>query len=446
MSATSAPLRIVMVGGGSYTWCPRLFSDLMQTPVLDGAEVILLDPNQEAAEELAAAGRTMAETLESACSFVPTASEAEAFAGAHFVIVTISTGGLDMMEHDLVVPEKYGIFHTVGDTVGPGGWARALRNVPVFTHLAKQIEKYAPRAVVLNYTNPMACLTGAICAASDLRTVGLCHGLFSTYRVIQRIFGVEEQDLAVRSAGVNHFFWITEFTVRGEPGYPLLRQRLRDCSIDALLTSGDTDAHGFHSQHALMDEFLREYGYLGYAGDRHTCEFVPGFLATAEAVLERFKLKRTGVAERRANRAKAREHALALARGEKEPSPRSRETAVDIMSAFVRNEPFVDVVNLPNEGQVENLPAGAVIETLGVVNALGFSGVTAGPLPPVLQSLVEPHCRVQLLTLDAALTGDHELALNALMLDPMCAHLPPSDVRRMGLELMEATRDWLPQF
>jgi len=435
-----------MVGGGSYTWCPRLISDLMQTPELGGAEVVLLDPNLDAAEEIAAAGRTMAASLDCSLKFVPTADETTAFRDADFVIITISTGDLDMMTHDLAIPEKYGIFQTVGDTVGPGGWARSLRNVPVFVHLAEQIEKHAPRAVVLNYTNPMACLTGTICRVSNLRTVGLCHGVFGTYRVLEKLFDVEEKDLAVQFGGVNHFFWITDFTVNGKPGYPMLQDRLDGRTIDDVLHEGETDEIGFHSHHALMDEFFREYGYLSYAGDRHTCEFVPGFLTPTENVLERFRLKRTSVEQRREGRAKARQRAMDLADAKEKPYPKSRETAVDIMKAFVCGTPFVDVTNLPNEGQIDDLPRDAVVETLGLVDPIGFRPVATGPLPPVLRTLVEPHCHVQLMTMNAAITGDRKRAFEALMLDPICAHLPPSDVRHMGAELMAATTDWLPQF
>ena len=219
MAKTAGP-KIVMVGGGSYNWCPRLMRDLILTDELEGSEVVLLDPNLTAAREVKAAADAMAKRFSKRFKVVATKSEATAFRGADFVIITISTGGLDMMAHDLKIPEKYGIFHTVGDTVGPGGWSRSLRNVPVFVHLARQIEKHSPRAVVLNYTNPLSVLTATLHEVSNLRTVGLCHGVFGTYRLLQRIFRCEESDLAVSFGGVNHFFWIVDVSVRGRPGYP----------------------------------------------------------------------------------------------------------------------------------------------------------------------------------------------------------------------------------
>jgi len=439
--------KIAMVGGGSYNWCPRLLADLMQTPELEGSEVVLLDPKLQAAREVKAAGETMARTLGRRFALRATASETTALRGADFVIITISTGDLPMMRHDLAIPERYGIYATVGDTVGPGGWSRALRNVPVFVHLAQTIERLSPRAVILNYTNPMATLTGAIAASSSLRHVGLCHGVFANYRLLQDLFRAQEKDLAVNFAGVNHFFWILDFAVKGRPGYPALRRKLKGRSIDEALCAALKDEAGFsHKCHTLCDELFRTYGYLPYAGDRHTCEFFPHYLAPRAGVLQSRNLVRTSIADRETIRRRARKRCQKLARGTCAPYTRSRETAVDIMLAIACQKPFCDVVNLPNTGQIENLPRGAVVETLGAVDALGFRPLTVGALPPVLERLVRPHCRVQLMTLEAALKGDRELALQALMMDPQCAHLTPDRVRAMGAELMRATRAYLPQF
>lgn len=437
--------KIVMVGGGSFNWCPRLISDLVQTPELEMSEVVLLDPNIKAAKEVKAAVETIAAAYKKKFKFSATSDENSAFKGADFVIITISTGGLEMMRHDLVIPEKYSIYQTVGDSVGPGGWSRTMRNVPVFVNMMRKIEKLSPGAVVLNYTNPMAALTGAVAAVSSLRNVGLCHGVFGTYRMLENIFGVEEKDISMNFCGINHFFWVLDFKIKGQDGYALLHRKLRGKSLDEVLHS-DTDNAGFsHSSHLLADELLREYGHLTYAADRHTCEFFNAYL-TDKKIMKRFKLVRTSVEDRYAGMEKARRRALGLASGALAPSPRSRETAVDIMRAFVTNQPFVDVVNLPNIGQIDNLPRGAVVETLGLVNSRGFSPIAAGPLPERLLPLVEPHCRVQQMTLEAALKGDKELALESLMLDPLCADLPPSDIRKMGIELMTATKEWLPQF
>lgn len=439
--------KIVMVGGGSYNWAPRIICDMMCEPILNGSEVFLLDPNLTAAEEVKCACETMNSTLKAGYSFKTTSSEDEAFYGVDFIVIAISTGGLDMMAHDLKIPEKYGIYQTVGDTIGPGGWNRSLRNIPVFAAMARKIERLAPDAIVLNYTNPMAALTGTFYEVSKLKTVGLCHGIFSTYSLLEKIFGVEEQDISLSYGGVNHFFWVTDFTVKGEAGYPLLAEKLRDRKINDFLQNGEKDLAGMpRHRSTLCDLLYREYGMLTYIEDRHTCEFVSGYLNRDEDLLKKFDLVRTTVEERAAKCANVRRIISELASGKRAPFKKSRETAVDIIKAFISNKPFVDVVNLPNIGQIDNLPRAAIVETMGLVDSRGFTPLSIGKLPEEILPLVEIHCRIQMMTMRAALDGDRKLAIDALNLDPLCSHLAKKEVRKMGEELMAATAEWLPQF
>jgi alpha-galactosidase len=443
----SGKAKIVMMGGGSYNWAPRIICDMMLEPVLNGSDVFLLDPDLAAAGEVKAACCKMSETLGAGFMFVATSSEEEAFSGADFVVIAISTGGLGTMSHDLKIPEKYRIYQTVGDTAGPGGWNRTLRNVPVFAEAARKIEKLAPGAIILNYTNPMATLTGTFYEVSNLRTVGLCHGIFSTFRLLEKIFGVKEEDISLCYGGVNHFFWVTEFSVKGKSGYPLLAEKLKNRKINDFLREGEKDVAGMLKHRStLCDLFYRKYGMLTYIEDRHTCEFVPGYLDKDEACLKSFDLVRTTVEERAAKCANVRRITAELASGKREPFKKSRETAIDIIKAFISNKPFVDVVNLPNIGQVDNLPRGAVVETMGLVDSRGFTPLSVGKLPESILPLVEVHCHVEQMTMRAALTGDKDLALQALRLDPLSSHLSVKEVNAMGGELMAATAEWLPQF
>jgi alpha-galactosidase len=163
-------------------------------------------------------------------------------------------------------------------------------------------------------------------------------------------------------------------------------------------------------------------------------------------MVEEFKIKRKPVENRRAGLKKARQRTLDMASGKVKMLPRSRETAIDMMKALAGNTPFIDVVNLPNIGQIDNLPRGAVVETPGLVDGAGFAPISIGPMPEILRGITSIHCHIQNMTLEAALTGNRKLALESLMLDPLCAKLAPSQIRKMGLELMEATGDYLPQF
>ena len=437
--------KIVMMGGGSYNWCPRLLCDLVQTPELEGSEVALLDPNLAAAKEIKAAAERICADNHKDFRFVATSDEDEAFAGADFVLITISTGGLATMRHDLEIPERHGIYHTVGDSVGPGGWSRLLRNVPVFTAMARKIERLSPNAVVLNYSNPMAGLTGAICAVSKLRTVGLCHGVVGTLHYLSRIFGVDMKDMSFRYGGVNHFFWILDFKVKGEDGYALLRGKLGGATLTKFDKASKDPAGFSDNSHELFAELFEHFGHLTYSADRHSSECFAAYL-TDPAMIKRFKLVRTTIAERQEGLDKARQFALDMASGKQGMLEPSAETAVDIMKAFVTNTPFVDVVNLPNIGQIDNLPRGAVVETLGQVNSLGFTPLAVGPMPERLRVILDPHCQIQKMTLEAAMAGDRELAFEALILDPLCAKLCPTDIKKMGEELLAANKAYLPQF
>ncbi len=437
--------KITIVGGGSYVWGPRLLCDLVQTPEFDNSDVMLLDINLKAAEEMKAALDRICADNDKNFRFIATSNEEEAFKDTDFVIITISTGGLDMMKHDLEIPDKYGIYQTVGDSVGPGGWSRLLRNVPVLVDMARKIEKLSPNAVILNYTNPMAGLTGAICETTDLRTVGLCHGMFGTRWYIARILDVDKEDMAIRYGGVNHFFWIWDFSVKGEDGYKLLRDKLNGDSLVKYDKASD-DPVGFSDKdHLLFAEMYENYGYLNYVADRHTCEYFTPYLTDIE-MMKKFKLERSPVERRRKNHGIKRQFTLDLAAGKEkimEPSP---ETAIAIMKAMVTNKTFTDVVNLPNTGQIDNLPRGAVVETMGLVDSNGFAPITMGKMPEIVRGVTEVHCHVQMMALEAAMTGNKKLAFEALMLDPLCAKLAPSEVKKMGQELLTATKEYLPQF
>ncbi len=437
--------KIVMVGGGSYNWCPRLICDLIQAPELEKSDVFLLDINLKAAQDVKAAADRLCKDNNKNFRFIATSNEEEAFKNADFVIITISTGGLEMMKHDIEIPEKYGIYQTVGDSVGPGGWSRLLRNVPVFTEMARKIEKLSPNAVILNYTNPMAGLTGAISEVCDLRNVGLCHGVFGTRAYISRVFDVKPEEISLSYGGVNHFFWILNFTVNGKNGYKLLRNKLGKDTLLKFDKSSEDPAGFSDFNHNLFTELYENFGYLTYSADRHTSEFFTGYL-TDPKMIEQFKLVRTSIEDRRKGIEKKRLFTQDLASGKEKMLPQSMETAIDIMKAFVNGKPFVDVVNLPNTGQIDNLPRKAVVETLGVVTPVGFSPICAGPMPPSLKQITEIHCNIQLMNLEAAMTGNRKLAFEALTLDPLCAKLSPSEVRRMGNELLEATKEYLPQF
>ncbi|MCX6993569.1 MAG: hypothetical protein NT011_10570 [Kiritimatiellaeota bacterium] len=443
-------IKVTLVGGGSQSWSPTIIRDIIFKPGMERAELEfrLLDLSLERARAIEAMFRANLKAWKIGRVAIQATRDPEAaLAGADFVVIAISTGRLETMRHDIAIPEKYGIYHTVGDTSGPGGWSRALRNIPVFRDYAKLIKKLAPQACILNYTNPMGALTKVL--SDELgreRVVGLCHGLFENYHILKLIFGLKsEQDIQVRFGGLNHFFWIFDFKIKGRDGYALLRKKLRGRNLATLVNRTFRDAMGFGSNQLLAGELFEQFGYLPYFGDRHTSEFFCDTM-TDKAIMRRFKLVRTSVVERAAGYRKAAAQIKTWTAQKSLPATPSRETAADIIHAITFGLDFTDVINSVNIGQIDNLPRGAVVETLGRVNAMGFTPFMVGPLPEPIKAVVAPHAEVQVRTVQAGLAGNMEAALLALINDPVCAHLPPSDIRKMGMELLRANRKYLPQF
>jgi alpha-galactosidase/6-phospho-beta-glucosidase family protein len=432
--------KVVLVGGGSNAWAPNLVKDMLLTEPLGDAEFVLYDTNLAASDLVKAWLENLNRGLRQPCIFRSTNRRAKALDGADYVLITISTGGLDAMAHDLAIPEEFGIYHTVGDTSGPGGWARLLRNFPVFKDLAEAINRYAGAAMVLNYTNPMTTLTAVLSRLCQGPVVGLCHGLFENLDFLKRTYHLaNEDDVSVSYAGLNHFFWITQARTRDTDIIADLRQRLTRQSFTDLLRESSPDPMGFRSNRELATELFRTTGVLPYLGDRHTCEFFPCYI-TSKANLKKYRLVRTSIAERREGFA-ARQAELLKAVQAPMPTAgltRSRETAADIIAAHVQGKPFIDVGNLPNRGQVANLPLGTVVETAVRVDRNGFSPIAFGPLPEPVRSFVEPYARVFDLAVEACFRGDRALALQALQLDPVCAHLNPHQARNLGERLLAA--------
>jgi alpha-galactosidase/6-phospho-beta-glucosidase family protein len=437
--------KIVLVGGGSFAWSPRLLRDMFLTEELENQEYVLYDIDHQAAEKIGEFARKLAGKLQVKPQVKVIENMKEAFTGADYIIITISTGGLAAMETDISLPEEYGIYHTVGDTAGPGGWARTIRNWNAFTELAEGIGEFAPKAMVLNYTNPMTTLTGLLCEMLDNPVVGLCHGLFENLSFLVSCLELErEEELSVRYAGLNHFFWITKITAGGQEHLPLLYQQVREKEITSLAGEKYTDPAGHSSGRKLASELFRITGFMPYLGDRHICEFLPGYI-TDITRMEQYGLRRTTIEERRERRTKMeRKIETAIQAGIPDEFLRkSRETAADIITAHACGKPFIDVGNLPNRGQISNLPPELVVETAVVVDQTGFQPLTFGPLPSQILPFLEPYARVFLMTMEACRKQDWELALQALRADPVCGNLSGKELRKMGRKLLRENKSYI---
>jgi alpha-galactosidase len=452
-------LKIVLIGGGSYGWTPTIVRDLVLTPELEGSTIVLEDIAPETLKLTAPLARKIVAKSGRDFAIEATTSEAEALDGADHVILTISTGGFDTMEHDIGVPLRYGIFQSVGDTVGPGGISRALRNIPVVVDIGKHMEKRCPRAWMLNYTNPMSTLSRALTRETSIRTIGLCHELFGAMGWLTGLFGLKDRrDFDVVAAGVNHCIWILKLTLRetGEDALALLKQYLRDPKgfvksrrkrykgKQAKERLAFAQTHG--GRNLAKTALFEAFGALPAAGDRHVGEFFPFFLTKEADAGKKWGIALTTVEERRTKWAPdAKRWCRKLLSGE---APidlhRSAEAVSLIMNGLAGGEPYTDIMNLPNEGQISNLPLEACVETMAVADSAGAHPIAVGALPLGVLNQVMRHVLNQELTVEAALTGDRNLVLQAMLNDPLVRNL--EDAKRITDELLEANKRWLPQF
>jgi alpha-galactosidase len=436
--------RICFIGGGSYNWMPKLLTDLALTRDIEGT-IVLQDISPVAVEDIQRFGRkTMAKA--GANWEIETTTDLErALQGAEFVVVTITTGGLDTMARDLEIPEKYGIYQSVGDTVGPGGLSRALRNVPVMVGITQAMQRNCPDAWMLNLTNPMTVLTRVVgMTAPRLKVVGLCHELFGVRGGLIRMFGGSPDDFQWRVAGVNHLIWLLDMTVRGQDGLQMVRDFVAEGRRPPIPDPTQGWRQPFTDRWKVKLELFEVYGALPAAGDRHLAEFFPYFLTDATGRGEDYGVLLTTIADRRQQVATAREDVQSAIGGEVPELTRSHEATADIVSAVANGRSVRTIVNLPNTGQIDNLPRGAVVETLAEITSAGAYPHTVGALPSGVLSTLQQHATNQEMIAVAALEGDRKLALQAMVNDPL---VPSLQIARSMLdELIEAHKDYLPQF
>ena len=281
--------QVTIVGGGSYQWAPELMADLFGTPALSGMHLVLEDIDPAPLPKMEALAHKVNDALEAKATVSTTTDLGQALDGADFVIVCISTGGFRSMAVDLDVPAAHGITQTVGDTVGPGGINRSLRNIPVLVGIGKAMEEHCPDAWLFNITNPMTCLTRSVCRETSIKTVGLCHEVGNFTMDLAIALGKPWEAVQPSVTGINHFPVLTALEVDGEDGFAVLRELVEEVGgLDSLAPyPGRPEAEvfsklDFAQRHLFKLTLLDRWGTFPAAGDRHIAEFV-SFALTPES-------------------------------------------------------------------------------------------------------------------------------------------------------------------
>ncbi len=449
-------VKIAYIGGGSKLWARSFMQDLALAEGI-GGEVCLYDIDKEAAVRNQKIATRIHEKKEAVSKFVYTVADtlAACLKNADFVLISILPGTFNEMRSDVHTPEKYGIYQSVGDTVGPGGVLRAMRTVPLFEGFAREIETHCPNAWVLNLTNPMsACVKALYDTFPGIKAFGCCHEVFHTQDflccVLKEMLGIQatRRELYTDACGVNHFTWITRAGYRDVDVLALLPEFMDKYFESGYYEKGNhqqwrTDPFAYANR-VKMDLFAH-YGALAAAGDRHLAEFVDNrwYLADPETV-KKWHFGLTTVPFREENQRRQIADSIAMADGRMDvPLEASGEELVELLQAILGLKTVVSNVNLPNRGQMQSLPLGSIVETNCVFSNGFVQPVVAGPLPAGALELVQKNCANIDMTCEGIRRRDLNMLFDAFMAQPLCATLSMDDGRALFDEMCQNTKAYL---
>lgn len=450
-------LKIAYIGGGSRGWAWGLMSDLAKAEDISG-KVYLYDIDFEAAKNNETIGNRIrnVEGCKSVWDYKAVETIGEALESADFVVISILPATFHEMESDVHVPEKYGIYQSVGDTVGPGGIVRALRTVPMMEEIALAVKEYCPEAWVINYTNPMTiCVKALYKAFPEIKAFGCCHEVFGTQilmaKMLEENLGIEKvnrADIKVNVVGVNHFTWLTSAYYNGIDLFPMYKDFADKYYYEGISTDFGGHINDCFSCHQRVKfDLFKRYGYIAAAGDRHLAEFCPGdwYLKTPEQV-EEWKFGLTPV-EWRWNDLKERlAKSERLIKGEEDfVIKETGEEGVEQIRAILGLRELTTNVNMPNVGQIPNLPLGAVVETNASFSCGTVTPVMAGDIPMPIYPLISKICGNQEIVADAAINRDLDLAFSAFANDQL-VRLPLDKARELFDEMVENTKAYLGEY
>lgn len=430
--------KIAFLGAGSTVFAKNILGDCLLTPALRDSEFALFDIDLQRLKDSEQMLNAINNNTGNHGKVVAYTDRKAALKDADYVINAVQIGGYEPCTViDFEVPKKYGLRQTIGDTLGIGGIFRALRTLPVMFDFARDIEEVCPDAWFLNYTNPMAILTGALQRYTGVKTIGLCHSVQICAPHLLKHLEMPTDNIQWKIAGINHMAWLLEITRNGEDLYPEIKRR-----------AAIKQQEGKHYD-MVRFEMMRRFGYYVTESSEHNAEYLPYFIKSKyPELIDEFNIPLDEYPRRCeaqiAGWEKMREH---LVNNDKLTHTRTNEYGSYIMEAMETNQPFKIGGNVINNGLISNLPAEACVEVPCLVDASGIAPCYVGPLPPQLAALNLTNINVHLLTIEAAITGKKEHIYHAAMLDPHTgSELTLDEIVNLCDDLIEAHGDWLPKF
>ena len=435
--------KIAFIGAGSLGFTRELVRDVLTFPLLENAEIALMDIDSErldfsrqAVEKIVRLGNYQAKVT-------ATRDRVEALRDADVVLITILAGGTEVWRHDIEIPKKFGVDTNVGDTRGPSGIFRFMRSLPPMMDIVRDMEKVCPGAVLLNYTNPMAMLCGAIQRSSFIPTTGLCHSVQGTAQMLGWWIGASMEEISFTCAGINHQAWYLDFKVNGEDAYPRIYKAV-------------TEEPDVYKSEIVRNEMFLALGYYVTESSGHNSEYNWWFRKRQD-LIEKYCLPGTGwnpgeyayiLKEYQNNEATWKDQAKEWFAAE---TPimldRGHEYAAYIINALMGGEMYRFNGNVPNTGIVTNLPQGACVEVPVLVDKDGFHPIYVGALPPECALLTQLSSGIEEMVINATLDGDPTAIYRAICHDPLTAAvLSLAEIKTMVNEMFAQNQPYLPQF
>lgn len=443
-------IKICFLGAGSTIFAKNILGDSLLTPSLWDAEIALYDIDSQRLDDSYLMLNTLNATINQGraqiARYLGLQARKEALRNATFVVNAIQVGGYEPSTViDFEIPKKYGLRQTIADTLGIGGIFRGLRTIPVLLDIVRDMEQVCPNAWLLNYTNPMAIVTGAALRHSSIRAVGLCHSVQVCADTLLKDVGLQipKERLNWKIAGINHMAWLLEITEDGKDLYPEIKKRAQAINTEARKSGG------IKHDDMVRLELMRHFGYYITESSEHNAEYSPYWIKRDRPdLIEEFNIPLDEYPRRCVNQIaewkKRREDIVANPRLLHE---KTHEFGSFIMDAIVTGTPYRIHGNVLNRGLITNLNADAVVEVPCLVDKNGVQGCYVGPLPTQCAALNTTNINVQLLTIEAAITRQRETVYQAAYLDPhTAAELTLDQIRSLCDDLFEAHGSMLPAY
>ncbi|WP_078551341.1 alpha-glucosidase/alpha-galactosidase [Bacillus alkalicellulosilyticus] len=430
--------KITFMGAGSTVFAKNVLGDCMLVPALEGFEFALYDIDKERLRDSENMLLNLAKSLMKKVTIKAYTSRKEALRGAKYVFNAIQVGGYQPSTViDFEIPKKYGLRQTIADTTGIGGIFRNLRTIPVMLDFAKDMEEVCPDALFLNYTNPMAVLTGVMNRFTAIKTVGLCHSVQICTEHLFKALDMDHTGIKEKIAGINHMAWLLEVSKDGQDLYPEIKRRAKE---------KQKNKHDDMVRFELMDKF----GFYVTESSEHNAEYHPYFIKrNYPELIEKYNIPLDEYPRRCENQIKGWEEMRDnLVNNKSLTHQRSHEYGSRIIEAMETNIPFKFGGNVLNTGRlISNLPELACVEVPCVADRSGITPTYVGELPAQLAGLNYTNINTQLVTIEAAMTKKKEYIYQAALLDPhTAAELSIDDIISLCDDLIEAHGEWIPTF